>query len=74
MSDIAPNLQSALDDWSKCEPSLKAVFAKLEKGEIAGEMVDKMWNPYTKKLNSTYPKIVSFRASFVLVLQNPWVL
>lgn len=37
---IAPTLQAALDDWEKAEPALRALAAKLESGEVAGEPVD----------------------------------
>jgi fumarylacetoacetate (FAA) hydrolase len=31
---IAPNLQRALDEWSRCEPLLRALALRLERGEI----------------------------------------
>lgn len=36
--DVAPTLQSALDDWDAVEPQLRALSARLEKGE--GEPFD----------------------------------
>lgn len=39
-SDVAPNLQAALDDWDNAEPKLRALFDKLESGEVEGEPVD----------------------------------
>ncbi len=36
-SDVAPNLQTALDRWTECEPKLKARFDKLQAG--GGEKV-----------------------------------
>lgn len=39
-SDVAPNLQAALDDWDNAEPKLRALFDKLESGELEGEPVD----------------------------------
>lgn len=33
---IAPNLQGALDEWSRCAPILRAVSDQLNNGEIAG--------------------------------------
>lgn len=35
--DIAPTLQSALDDWADVAPKLQALFNDLEQGNIAGE-------------------------------------
>jgi fumarylacetoacetate (FAA) hydrolase len=38
---IAPNLQAALDDWSRCEPALRALSTELEAGCAQGiEPVD----------------------------------
>jgi fumarylacetoacetate (FAA) hydrolase len=48
--DIAVNFQSALDNWSECETSLKETFSKLEKGELAGQAVD------TTKFHSPLPR------------------
>jgi fumarylacetoacetate (FAA) hydrolase len=31
---VAPNLQRALDEWAKCEPLLRALEARLQRGEI----------------------------------------
>jgi len=39
-ADAAPTLQAALDDWERVEPLLRALAARLERGEIAGEPVD----------------------------------
>ncbi|MFN3197393.1 MAG: fumarylacetoacetate hydrolase family protein [Bradymonadia bacterium] len=39
-TDIAPTMQSALDAWATAEPALRALAAKLDSGEIAGEAVD----------------------------------
>jgi fumarylacetoacetate (FAA) hydrolase len=36
-SDVAPSLQKALDDWPRCEPLLRALALRLERGEAAGE-------------------------------------
>ncbi len=49
-TDIAPNLQAALDDWSNAKPKLEARAAELESGAIAGEPVD------TSKLHSPLPR------------------
>jgi fumarylacetoacetate (FAA) hydrolase len=35
--DVAPTLQSVLDDWKRTAPSLQDVAAKLERGAIPGE-------------------------------------
>lgn len=37
VADIAPTLQSALDDWATVEPALVARYMALESGEISGE-------------------------------------
>ena len=38
-SDIAPNLQHAMDDWNETEPKLRARFMELEKGvKISGRV------------------------------------
>lgn len=34
VADIAPTLQNALDNWSDAEPQLKAVYDKLNQGEL----------------------------------------
>jgi fumarylacetoacetate (FAA) hydrolase len=34
--DIAPTLQRALDDWARAEPALRALAARLEKGNAPG--------------------------------------
>ncbi len=34
---IAPSLQAALDDWSRCEPRLRALSADLDRGALPGE-------------------------------------
>ena len=31
--EIAPTLQAALDDWANCEPALRALAARVERGE-----------------------------------------
>ena len=36
-TDIAPTLQAALDDWSRCEPRLQALFNNLQAGWVEGE-------------------------------------
>jgi len=36
---IAPTLQAALDDWSSCEPKLRALATDLDRGAVAGEPV-----------------------------------
>ena len=38
--DIAATLQAALDDWSRAEPALRSVSARLETGELGGEAFD----------------------------------
>jgi len=35
--DIAPTLQSALDDWDECDAKLRAVARSLESGSVAAE-------------------------------------
>jgi fumarylacetoacetate (FAA) hydrolase len=37
---IAPNLQAALDSWEASEPQLRALAARLERGEVAGRPLD----------------------------------
>src|SRR5215217_3864518 len=37
---IAPNLQSALDDWTAHAPALSALSAQLDAGAIAGQPFD----------------------------------
>lgn len=37
VSESAPTLQAALDDWASEEPRLRAQWARLESGEVAGE-------------------------------------
>ncbi len=44
-SDIAPNLQAALDRWTECEPALKARFDKLQAGGGEKVPVDKLQAP-----------------------------
>nr|WP_010131285.1 fumarylacetoacetate hydrolase family protein [Microbulbifer agarilyticus] len=39
-SEIAPTLQSALDEWSSVSTQLEALQSKLNSGEIAGEAFD----------------------------------
>lgn len=39
-TDIAPNLQAALDDWDAVSPKLEARFQALQSGEIAGSPLD----------------------------------
>ncbi|MBB1486764.1 fumarylacetoacetate hydrolase family protein [Oceanospirillum sediminis] len=34
VTDIAPTLQNALDNWSEAEPQLKAVYEQLNQGEL----------------------------------------
>jgi len=38
--EIAPTLQSALDDWEQTEPQLQAVYRQLNSGETAGFGLD----------------------------------
>ncbi len=38
--EIAPTLQAALDNWDEAEPKLRALQAKLDSGEVAGETLD----------------------------------
>jgi fumarylacetoacetate (FAA) hydrolase len=37
---IARTMQAALDGWEQCEPALRALSAKLTRGEIKGEPLD----------------------------------
>lgn len=37
---IAPDLQSALDDWDRAAPALEALSAQLDAGDIAGQPFD----------------------------------
>jgi fumarylacetoacetate (FAA) hydrolase len=39
---IAPNLQTALDDWDRTEPLLRVLAADLESGAVPGEPFDPM--------------------------------
>lgn len=39
-TDIAPNLQAALDDWDRCEPALRQLSDDLEQSRITGQPVD----------------------------------
>jgi fumarylacetoacetate (FAA) hydrolase len=39
-TEAAPTLQAALDDWERTAPLLLALSARLERGEVASEMVD----------------------------------
>ncbi|WP_237068032.1 fumarylacetoacetate hydrolase family protein [Microbulbifer guangxiensis] len=39
-ADIAPTLQSALDNWAEVSSKLEALHAKLQSGEIQGEAFD----------------------------------
>lgn len=39
-TDIAPNLQAALDDWTSIEPQLKSRYEQLEAGDIQGVNFD----------------------------------
>jgi fumarylacetoacetate (FAA) hydrolase len=36
--DIAPTLQAALDDWSRCSPKLQACYARLNAGDMADSL------------------------------------
>jgi fumarylacetoacetate (FAA) hydrolase len=38
--DVAPTLQVALDDWPRCEPRLREIAEKLERGTVAAHKVD----------------------------------
>ncbi len=49
-SDIAPTLQTALDDWSALRPKLEARFAALEAGRERGEPFDQ------RKAHSPLPR------------------
>jgi fumarylacetoacetate (FAA) hydrolase len=40
VSEIAPTLQAALDDWANTEPRLRAVAGRLERGEISADPFD----------------------------------
>ncbi len=39
-TDVAPTMQRALDDWQDCEPKLRAIAARLAKGEGPRERFD----------------------------------
>ena len=39
-SSIAPTLQAALDDWDAAEPQLRDLAARLENGQVAGQLFD----------------------------------
>lgn len=39
-TDIAVNMQVALDNWSEVQPQLESRFAQLESGKVAGESFD----------------------------------
>ena len=38
--EIAPTLQRAIEDWSKAEPALRSVAARLEEGKVGAEPFD----------------------------------
>jgi fumarylacetoacetate (FAA) hydrolase len=38
--DVARTLQAALDDWDRCEPALRALADRLERGEATGKPLD----------------------------------
>ena len=38
VADIAPTLQAALDNWSKCEPALEQVYQALNAGNVESAM------------------------------------
>jgi fumarylacetoacetate (FAA) hydrolase len=38
VSDIAPTLQQALDNWSQCEPALREVYSALQLADIRSEV------------------------------------
>ena len=40
VTEIAPTLQSALDNWSKCEPLLRETYLALEANKISFETFD----------------------------------
>lgn len=40
VADIAATLQDALDDWGRTEPKLRAVYDRLNAGELVGEAFD----------------------------------
>lgn len=40
VADIAPTLQTALDNWSCCKDQLLAVYQQLESGELEGQLFD----------------------------------
>jgi fumarylacetoacetate (FAA) hydrolase len=40
VADIAPTLQTALDNWSCCKDQLLAVYQQLESGELKGQPFD----------------------------------
>ena len=40
VSDIAPTLQAALDNWTECEPALQEIAERLNTGRITGKNVD----------------------------------
>jgi fumarylacetoacetate (FAA) hydrolase len=47
---IPPTLQAALDDWAAAEPALRALVARLERGEAAGEPLE------ARKLHAPLPR------------------
>lgn len=47
---IAPTLQAALDDWSRCEPLLRALQADVDSKKVEGEPLD------VKSLHSPLPR------------------
>jgi fumarylacetoacetate (FAA) hydrolase len=49
-SNVAPNLQAALDDWERARPALEGVAAKLEVGEITARPLE------PRRLESPLPR------------------
>jgi fumarylacetoacetate (FAA) hydrolase len=39
-AEVAPTLQTALDDWTRAEPRLRALSERLERGELDAEVLD----------------------------------
>jgi len=51
-AQVAPTLQAALDDWSRCEPALQALANKLENGQVEAQPVE--WERFLSPLPRAY--------------------
>ena len=49
---IAPTLQAALDDWTRCEPLLQALAARVASGAVPVEPID--WTRVAAPLPRAY--------------------